>query len=238
MEEIKLTVHKGKQKRLKKVAFTMRLEESITDRLESLTQKSSKAAVARNYLNLANYFIVNPNLTLEMPDGTQLMVVPKTTMQNIYHSLKRTQMIEVGDELGRIFNINFSLRQCNTIAEKIIYLQSIGWFDIKEIKKIQNDQSIIYYGILAKLWPLDLLHAFLYRILGNHKYPEEWRIEEFLEFLKLNPEKWEKEKKKQSGRKIAPMIDKFKGVLGGHLQNFEEDCDYYLFDVFSDVLPK
>ena len=29
------------------------------------------------------------------------------------------------------------------------------------------------------------------------------------------------------------MIDDFKEKLGGHKENFEEDCKYYLFDVLS-----
>ena len=247
-----------KKDHLKKVPYTLRLEKYLVDRLDELSQKSSKAAVARDYLNLTNYLSVRPDLSIEMPDGTPAMVIPKSTMQDIFYGYNRDKQLEIGNELGRIFNTNCSIRQYTTIADKITYLQSIGWFDIKlvprkrDVPKKSDDpkekedpkkremRNFMYYGILAKYWPIHLLHAFFYRILHNHQFPFEWDIMGFKEFLDMDPEKFEKEKKKLvrteqvfKDKDTRNMIEDYKEKIGGHIENFHQDCVYYLFDILS-----
>ncbi len=223
------------ESKARKIPFTLRLEENLLERLEYISINSSKAAVARNYLNLSNYLVVNPDLTIEYPDGTQLMMMPKNMIKDLISNLKRDTMLEFGNELGRIFNTNCSIRQIQTISNKIKYLQTIGWFDIKLIpKKDKNGTNWIHYGILAKYWPLDLIHAFLYRILHNHQYPYAWQIEKYKEMLSLSDKKLKTEKKNVRNdptfKKHPNMIEEFKEFLGGHFDNFNEDCVYYLFD--------
>lgn len=216
----------------------MRLENDLINQLENIAQKTSKAAVARNYLNYSYYLIARPDLSTETPDGTQLLMLPKNLVKDLFNRLNRDEQYELGNELGRIFNTNCSIQQITTIPEKISYLQVLGWFDIKMIpKEASNGKNITYYGISAKVWPIDLLHAFLYRMLHNHQYPYGWQIDQFKDLLDLSGKKLEREKRKYKSepvfKKYPNMIEDYQEHIGGHTQNFNEDCFYYLFDAIS-----
>lgn len=227
-------------KKSKKIPFTLRLEEDLIERLENIAQNTSKAAVARNFLNLSHFIITQPDFSTEFPDGTQLMMLPKNLLKNIFSKLERVEQLEFGNELGRIFNTNCSIRRISSINNKILYLQTIGWFDVKRFPgKSMDGKKITHYGIQARIWPLDLIHAFLYRILHNHQYPNEWRIENFKDLLRLNSKEFNREIKNYRNdpdfKKIPDIINEYEKMLGGHIQNFSEDCFYYLFDSLAVV---
>jgi len=76
------------EKKVKK-PFTIRLDEILLNRLERLGKKSSKAMVARNYLDLSRYIILKPDSIdqIQTTDGTPLALLPINLWGSILHGL-------------------------------------------------------------------------------------------------------------------------------------------------------
>ena len=222
------------KEKAKKIPFTLRLEEDLLERLQIISQNASKAAAARNYLNLSYYLIAKQDLTIESPDGMQQMMITKKMIREWFKNLNDSEKIELGDELGVNFNTNCSIQQINSVPDKIKYLQSIGWFNVKLLQGLNHTkEKVIFYGIPGFNWPLNLLHAFLHRILHNQKIPSEWTIENHADMLAMEEKELKNAKKRRNDpvfKKYPTIIEDFIQKIGGHKENFDENCPFYKFD--------
>ncbi|MHA1602408.1 MAG: hypothetical protein ACTSUI_05295, partial [Promethearchaeota archaeon] len=153
---------------------------------------------------------------------------------------------DFGDSLGKIFNTYCTIRNevSQTKSDKIRYLQTLGWLEITEIQirtnnSDGNDEIIKYYGIPSKNWPLHALHPFLYRVFHNKQYPSHWKIEEkkYFKMLKFHAKELNTAKRNTKTypafKDDAQMIENYKKDLGGHIENFEDECVYYIFEILK-----
>ena len=114
----------------------------------------------------------------------------------------------------------------------------MGWLQIKifEEKDPESENITRYWGIRSKDWPLELIHALLYRLLHNRKYPPkaEWTMDflkKYIEVSKDERNRIAKEAKKNTLEKNMPyLIQKFESELGGRLENFANGVLFYKFE--------
>jgi hypothetical protein len=199
-----------------------------------LGKKSSKAMVARNYLDLSRYIVLKPDSTeqIQTTDGTPLALLPIKLWGSILHAIPSSKQLTIGDEMGKITNINSSLSKLHhSPLDKIVFLHDLGLFDCQEISGEYQGEQQTFLGIEAKNWPLNVIHALLYRLLLNHKIPEDWmdidpNVAEHIE----DPEKTINKLKKSSAfRNKLNFVLEFQKELGGLRENFSDDCAYYKF---------
>ena len=160
-----------------KRAFTIRLDEDLLNQLERLGKNTSKAMIARSFLDLRRYIILKPNQhnPITAVDGTPFALLPINLWGSILHVLPSAKQLEIGDELGKIININCGLDDnVQSQLDKMSYLQGLGIFECTEVTGKFRGEKRSFLGIKAKVWPLDVMHALLYRLLHNHQIPEEW----------------------------------------------------------------
>lgn len=220
-------------KKVKK-PFTIRLDTDLLDRLERLGKKSSKAMVARNYLDLSRYIVLKPDSIdqIQTTDGTPLALLPIKLWGSILQSIPGAKQLTIGDELGKITNINSSLNKLHhSPHDKVSFLQDLGLFNCQEISGEYRGEKQTFLGIEAKNWPINVIHALLYRLLHNHQIPEDWmdidpNVAEHIE----DPEKIINKLKKTSAfRNKLNFVLEFQKELGGLRENFSDDCAYFKF---------
>lgn len=225
------------EKKVKK-PFTIRLDEILLNRLERLGKKSSKAMVARNYLDLSRYIILKPDSIdqIQTTDGTPLALLPINLWGSILHGLPSAKQLGIGDELGKITNINSSLNRALespplTLFDKLSFLQEMGLFDCQKISGEYRGEKQTFMGIEAKNWPLNVIHALLYRILHNHQIPEDWMDIEpsVAEHIEDSEKSINKLKKASAFRNKLNFVKDFQIELGGVRDNFSEDVAYFKF---------
>lgn len=221
--------------------FTIRLDAEIFDKLELLGEQNnlSKAKVASSYLQLCNVAITKSSLNLETYDGIKLSLLPRDILGLLFENQSSDAQFKIGDNLGLSVETNCRILEYHSLDQKMSYLEQLGWFEIMPIAKTENghDKSIKYYGISTKFWPINIVHALLYRMLYMKKIPEDWTIEILKAYLPMSDEELKREaasknvKNNPQLRNLQKRIQDYKTELGGIIENFAPDCSYYIFEI-------
>jgi hypothetical protein len=211
-------------------ALTVRMEPDLFNKIEQvadeLDQKS--AAVARNYLKLAPYVVINSNLEIKTYDGNNVMLFPVKSFELIIGALKtapeETQR-EIGDNLANIININADFLTLQTFKQKIDFLKTLGWF-----QAVPSD----YLRIPRRFGTPMIVISMVYRLVTKKRCPE-WKYSTFFE--NLLDEKYKKQK--EAVNRMQSMRDEFLRILGNYSVIYDEqNYEYYEFDKVSLVDPE
>ena len=159
-------------------------------------------------------------------------MLPINLWGSILHVLPSAKQLEIGDELGKIININCGLDDnVQSQLDKMSYLQGLGIFECTEVTGKFRGEKRSFLGIKAKVWPLNVMHALLYRLLHNHQIPEEWMDigSNVAEHIEDSEKSINKLKKTSAFRNKLNFVLVFQEELGGFRENFSEDCAYFKF---------
>ena len=227
--------------------FSLRLNPKLIERINKLSIEmgASKAKIARSYLQLSDYFLVEPNLDITTFTKMGLSIFPTEILKDLLDSQNDRDQILMGDKLGTIINNNFQIMGLKNLEEKRELIQGLNWIRFtpvhliseeedpktKEIKKI----DIQFWGIPKDTWPILVIHAMLFRLIYNQKYTSNWELKLLKDFLRETEKKqkdFTKNPKKYSiYNKKKEFILKFANEIGCHKENFEAEHNYYYFDV-------
>ena len=227
--------------------FSLRLNPKLIERINKLSIEmgASKAKIARSYLQLSDYFLVEPNLDITTFTKMGLSIFPTEILKDLLDSQNDRDQILMGDKLGTIINNNFQIMGLQNLEEKRELIQGLNWIRFtpvhliseeedpktKEINKINKQ----FWGIPKDTWPILVIHAMLFRLIYNQKYTSNWELKLLKDFLRETEKKqkdFTKTPKKYSiYNKKKEFILKFANEIGCHKENFEAEHNYYYFDV-------
>ena len=232
-----------KEKREKKI-FSLRLDQDLIRNINRLSEELdvSKTKIARSYIQLSDYFFLEPNLELKTFTKMSLSIFPKDILKDLLHSLSEKDKISIGDKLGTIINNNSQVIGLNTIEEKRKLIQGLNWIkftpvhlivkiknekDPKAIESTSNEGQ--FWGIPKEIWPIETIHALIFRLLYNQRYNSNWETNLLKKFLN-QPEK--NLKKNSDFNKNRDFLLKFKNEIGCRKENFESEHIYYYYEIF------
>ena len=227
--------------------FSLRLNPKLIERINKLSIEmgASKAKIARSYLQLSDFFLVEPNLDITTFTKMGLSIFPTEFLKDLLDSQNDRDQILMGDKLGTIINNNFQIMGLQNLEEKRKLIHGLNWIRFtpvhligeeedpktKEIKKINKQ----FWGIPKDTWPILVIHAMLFRLIYNQKYTSNWELKLLKDFLSETEKKqrdFTKTPKKYSiYNKKKEFILKFANEIGCHKENFEAEHNYYYFDV-------
>jgi hypothetical protein len=227
--------------------FSLRLNPKLIERINKLSIEmgASKAKIARSYLQLSDYFLVEPNLDITTFTKLGLSIFPTEILKDLLDSQNDRDQILMGDKLGTIINNNFQIMGLQNLEEKRKLIQGLNWIRFtpvhliseeedpktKEIKKINKQ----FWGIPKDTWPILVIHAMLFRLIYNQKYNSNWELKLLKDFLSLTEKKQQdfirNPKKLPIYNKKKDFILKFANEIGARKENFEAEHIYYYFDV-------
>jgi hypothetical protein len=226
----------GKNDSNAKKPFTIRLEEKTIEYLSRVGKElnSTPAAISRNYLSLSKFFITHSNLKSSTYDGRTLSMIPKEIFNELLLNTSPEYKYKFGDNLGIVLITNSQILGLHNIHEKIELIKGLGWIDITIINEADGRK---FYGFPKKFWPLETIHALLYRILENREFTKQfdgrWTTSILREFLPLGIEdlkKRAKDDKKGPNKAIHDEISRYRSQLGGRMLNFDETQTHFVFD--------
>ena len=217
-----------------KKAFTIRIEQSILDNLKKASDNTRlrQATQARTYLQMSQFVVTQSNLGIEAYDRSSLGLYPKKIWGNLLENLPESKQFEIGDSLGSMILTNCGIMQIESLESKMEYLSGLGWFDIRMFPERDGEKLEHFYGILAHDWPINVLHALLFRILSKHEFPSTYTTSLIQKYQnKKNDIKTLGKKKNNTDiyNNYEPLIKYFE-ILDGREQNYSPDCSYYLFN--------
>ena len=242
-----LDEQKKKTEKKKPPIFTLRLNQELIDKISKLSSEMgvSKSKIAKSYIQLSDNVIVEPNLNITTFTKMDLSLFPTEVLKESLNLLPEKNQYSIGDKLGTIINNNSQIIGLQSLDEKRKLIQGLNWIKFtpvhlvneemdqktKEIKKIKKQ----FWGIPKDIWPLEVIHAMLFRIIYNQRYNSNWEMSIFKDFLSetqkiqkdfmRNPKKYSKYNKKKD------FIMKFKNEIGSRKENFAAEYIYYYFDV-------
>jgi len=227
--------------------FSLRLKPKLIARINKLSGELgvSKTNIARSYLQLSDYILVEPSLDLTTFTKMRLSIFPTEILKELLDSQDEKKQISIGDNLGTIINNNFQIMGLQNLEEKRKLIHGLNWIRftpveliVEEVdpktKVVQNIKKQ-YWGIPKDSWPILVIHAMLFRLIYNQKYTSNWELKLLKDFLRETEKKqkdFTKNPKKYSiYNKKKEFILKFANEIGCHKENFEAEHNYYYFDV-------
>ena len=230
--------------------FTLRLNEDIIKKINKLSGEMgvSKSKFAKSYIQLSEFFLVEPNLNLTTFSKMDLSIFPTEILKDLLQLLQllpEKNQISIGDKLGTIINNNFQIAGLQNLDEKRELIQGYNWIKFipvsltdeekdpktKDILKIRKD----FWGIPKDMWPISVIHAMLYRLIKNKKFNANWEAGLYKKYLELTPEKLKSFKKNprinKDLNKVKDFLFIFEDEIGCRKENFEAEHIYYYFDV-------
>ena len=224
--------------------FSLRLNPKLIDRINKLSIEmgASKAKIARSYLQLSDYFLVEPNLDITTFTKMGLSIFPTEILNDFLESLNRKDQILMGDRLGTIINNNFQIMGLQNLDEKRKLIHGLNWIKFTPVQLIDEEinletkkiENIVkqFWGIPKDTWPLLIIHAMLFRLTYNQRYKDNWELSMYKKYLDLTPEKRKKNiKNVRDFSKVKNFLLKFEIEIGSRKENFETEHIYYYFDV-------
>ncbi len=221
--------------KITKKAFTIRIEQQILDNLKEASNNTRlrQATQARTYLQMSQFVVTQSNLTIEAYDRTPMGIYPKEIWGNLLKSLPVVKQFEFGNTLGMMVLTNCGIMGIESIEDKMEFLAGLGWFDIRMFQEKKGTKDYSYFGILAKNWPINALHAFLFRILTQSEFPSQLKVDIIQKYkTKSNDQirNYGKQKKNVDLYGYSEALVKYREMLDGRVQNYSPDCSYYLFN--------
>ena len=230
--------------------FSLRLNPKLINRISKLSSEmgASKAKIARSYLQLSDYFLVEPNLDISTFTKMGLSIFPTEILKDLLQLLQllpEKNQIVIGDKLGTIINNNFQIAGLQNLDEKRELIQGYNWIKFtpvsltdeekdpktKDILKIKKD----FWGIPKDMWPISVIHAMLYRLIKNKRFNSNWEADLYKKYLELTPDKRKAFKKNPKVPKVLSKVKDFlflfEDEIGSRKENFEAEHIYYYFDV-------
>ena len=159
---------KNDEKRLR--SFTIRVEESVLNKLMIVGERAGDnkiARIARNYLRLAATFILNNNRMVGY-DGKELALIPVEMFRSLIKQIVGTDenaQIDLGNEFGKYLKSVFYLDPRKTVAEKVDFIQHLGWFSAK--RDPATKQALIPTDFAPELF----IQAMIYQIMVKKEMP-------------------------------------------------------------------
>ena len=227
--------------------FSLRLNPKLIDRINKLSIEmgASKAKIARSYLQLSDFFLVEPNLDITTFTKMGLSIFPTEILKDFLDSQNEKDQILLGDKLGTIINNNFQIMGLQNLEEKRKLIHGLNWIRFTPVHLICEEEdpktkekkeiNKQFWGIPKDTWPILVIHAMLFRLIYNQKYTSNWELKLLKDFLRETEKKqkdFTKNPKKYSiYNKKKEFILKFANEIGCHKENFEAEHNYYYFDV-------
>ena len=109
--------------------FSLRLNPKLINRISKLSTEmgSSQAKIARSYLQLSDYFLVEPNLDISTFTKMGLSIFPTEILKDFLDSQTEKDQILLGDKLGTIINNNFQIMGLQNLEEKRKLIHGLNW---------------------------------------------------------------------------------------------------------------
>ncbi len=230
--------------------FSLRLKPKLIARINKLSGELgvSKTNIARSYLQLSEYVLVEPSSDLTTFTKMSLSIFPTEILKELLDSQDEKKQISIGDKLGTIINNNFQIMGLQNLEEKRKLIHGLNWIKFTPVQLIDeeidpnNTKDKIkikikkqYWGIPKDTWPILVIHAMLFRLIYNQKYTSNWELKLLKDFLSETEKKqkdFAKNPKKYSiYNKKKDFIIKFANEIGSRKENFEAEHIYYYFDV-------
>ncbi|UYP45776.1 hypothetical protein NEF87_002061 [Candidatus Lokiarchaeum ossiferum] len=218
-----------------KKAFTIRIEQSILDNLKKASDNTRlrQATQARTYLQMSQFVVTQSNLGIEAYDRSPMGLYPKKIWGNLLESLPENKQFEVGDSLGMMILTNCGIMQIESLESKMDFLAGLGWFDIRMFPEREETNLVNYYGILAHDWPINVVHALLFRILTQHEFPSKLTVKTIKNYYGKTVEQIRSLSRQKKNADIyntpEPLIQYIE-TLDGREQNYSPDCSFYIFN--------
>ncbi len=216
----------------KKEAFTIRLPPKTIKKIEEVAKilGLKPSVVGRNYLNLSEYIMVSANTQIQTYDKTPLASIPLYILKNIFGYLSEQQQFDIGDSLGVIINTNANLLEKRDIESKLKMINGLGWMEVRKLGS--------KWAFSAQEFPIAVVHALVYRMLHNRKYPQIWTRDYIQPHLNKTTDELkdiakDNRKKDNNLKRIDQEIPKFDRELGGSIENYSEVCRYYSFNTLK-----
>jgi hypothetical protein len=211
-----------------KKSFTIRIERSIELILEKVGKllQLKSATVARNYLNLSQFIVVESNLMMKSYDNTPLGVIPLDTFKYLTDILDWDRQIDLGDRLGQAINRNCEHEGISEPTKKIELAVGWGWFKTTWIE----EKEYIYIGIPRSFVHVNTLTAMVYRLVQKRKIPD-WR--DFNHFF-MTDDAIKRIDNKNERTNVQQIREAQKTELGAFQSNYNEGQSAYLrFEVLK-----
>jgi hypothetical protein len=122
---------KNKKKSSKKTAVvTIRIDADLDEELDFISENKqlSKAALIRNYLNLAKFFVIDHNSIISS-NKNELLLLKRNYFKNLLENMDEKIQIDMGEELGQFINDLARLQgKLDDIEFKLGLCQAYGFF--------------------------------------------------------------------------------------------------------------
>ena len=234
---------KEKTEQDKPPIFTLRLNEELIARINKLSGEMgvSKSKFAKSYIQLSDYFLVEPNLNVTTFTKMPLSIFPIEVLKDLLQLLPEKNHISIGDKLGILINNNFQITGLQNLEEKRALIQGLNWIKFTpvhlvdeifnpETKKTQKIEKQ-FWGIPKDMWPILVIHAMLFRLIYNQRYNSNWETSIYKNYLGLSPKERKNPKNQKEFTKVKDFLFKFESEIGSRKENFESEHIYYYFDV-------
>lgn len=117
-------------KKNKTSVVTIRIDADLDNELDEISDRKqlSKAALIRNYLGLAKFFIIDHNSIISS-NKNELMLLKRNYFKNILENVDELIQIDMGEELGQFINDLARLQgKLNDMEFKLDLCQAYGFF--------------------------------------------------------------------------------------------------------------
>ena len=211
-----------------KEAFTIRIPKSLLQSLDNVGSELNlkTATIARNYLQLSESVIVQPSMDIFTMDNHPLALFPREILKELFVGSSEERQLDIGDKLAQIININCQLTNITDINDKIHYLKSLGWMEIKTITG--------YWGFSSKIFSVMIMNSLLYRIINpKKKYQIKWSNATINSYIDFSDGDLTKEGKKKESKGLHADITQYKNELYGIKENYSPTCRYFCYETLK-----
>ncbi|MFO8017316.1 MAG: CopG family transcriptional regulator [Promethearchaeia archaeon] len=133
---------KKKKNKKKSAVITIRIDAELDERLNKISDSKqlSKAALIRNYLNLARFFVIDYNSITSL-NKNELLLLKRNYLKDLLENMDQIAQIDMGEDLGRFINDLARLQgKLPDIEFKLDMCQAYGFFP----KFIDNEGYILF----------------------------------------------------------------------------------------------
>ena len=191
--------------------LTVRINKELDQILENVknTKGITKANVIRNYLEMAQYMIIDQD-SIRSIDDRDLISIKKSTFRKLLNTLEQETQMEWGLKFARFINDIARLQgQLENIDYKLDLCRHLGFFN----KFIDKENYILFS---TKFGPEKFIEAFVYKIF-NYSPEDDYDMD----FTTAGIEK-DSKRKKDYLKTIAP-IERAKSYYAYEFARLEEE---------------
>ncbi len=188
----------------KKNVITIRILESLDETLKDISKKRriTKANLIRNYLELANYILVDQNSMKSLND-VNLLVLKRSFFYKIVEGFAETDQIDLGQEYAQFIN-DLARREgkIDDIDYKLDICENFGLF----VKNVDKENYILFSKEFA---PEKFVEAFVFFLItkgDDGEFKRDWVTD-----------------KMKSNKSLTQAFNK-------KIMKIERDASYYSFE--------